>query len=66
MVDRAALFASLAVLAFAPVAYAYIDPGAGSLALQLIIGGIASALVTLKLFWRRLRGRAADSAPKND
>jgi hypothetical protein len=66
MVPRNALFASLMVLAFAPTAQAYIDPGAGSLVLQLIIGGIASALVTLKLFWRRLRSRAVGSSPKND
>lgn len=35
----------------------YVDPGAGSLLLQLILGGIAGALVTLKLYWNRLRGR---------
>lgn len=40
----------------------YVDPGAGSLLLQLILGGIAGALVTLKLYWRRLRsrGKSAD------
>ena len=35
----------------------YVDPGAGSLLLQLILGGVAGALVSLKLFWNRLRGR---------
>lgn len=44
-------------LAGGPSAYAYVDPGAGSLVLQLILGGIAGALVTLRLFWNRLRGR---------
>ena len=67
MLLRSGLLASAVVLiAFAPTAHAYIDPGAGSLALQLIIGGIASALVTLKLFWRRLRGRTAETLPKDD
>jgi hypothetical protein len=44
----------------------YVDPGAGSLVLQLILGGIAGALVSLKLFWGRLRGRRKNAAPTND
>ena len=44
----------------------YVDPGAGSLLLQLILGGIAGALVTLKLFWNRLRGRSKPAAPAED
>ena len=40
----------------------YVDPGAGSLVLQLILGGIAGALVTLKVYWRRLRARVGKSA----
>jgi hypothetical protein len=35
-------------------AYAYIDPGAGSLLLQGIIGGIAALLVVTKMYWRRI------------
>lgn len=49
----------LAVLLIAAPAQAYIDPGAGSLVLQLIIGGVASAFVAIKLFWRRIRGTAS-------
>jgi hypothetical protein len=33
---------------------AYIDPGSGSLILQMILGGLAAAAVFLKLFWHRL------------
>ena len=33
---------------------AYIDPGTGSLVLQMIAGGVAAAAVTAKLYWRRL------------
>jgi len=33
---------------------AYIDPGSGSLLLQIILGGVAAAGVTMKLTWRRL------------
>jgi hypothetical protein len=41
----------------------YVDPGAGSFLLQLIIGGIAGALISLKLFWHRLRGRGKHEPP---
>jgi hypothetical protein len=37
-------------------AHAYIDPSAGSLLLQLILGGLAGVLVALRLSWRRLTG----------
>lgn len=47
------LLAALAVLAPAP-AYAYIDPGAGGMMLQLLLAGTAGAAMVLKLFWRRI------------
>ncbi len=36
-------------------AYAYLDPGMGSLILQAIIGTIAGGLVILKLYWYRIK-----------
>jgi hypothetical protein len=33
---------------------AYIDPGTGSLLLQLLLGGIASGWVIVKLFGKRI------------
>jgi hypothetical protein len=33
---------------------AYLDPGAGSMMLQVLLGGSAALLVVLKLTWRRL------------
>ena len=35
-------------------AAAYIDPGAGSMILQILLGGIAGALVLGKRYYRRL------------
>ena len=32
---------------------AYMDPGTGSLFLQVLLGGIAGLLVFVKLFWHR-------------
>ena len=47
----------LILLLFGPgTAHAYIDPSAGSLLLQLILGGLAGVLVALRLSWRRLTG----------
>ena len=34
--------------------FAYLDPGAGSLLLQILLGGWAALLVLMKLGWRRL------------
>ena len=33
---------------------AYIDPGSGSMLLQILLGGVAAVGVTAKLTWRRV------------
>lgn len=33
---------------------AYLDPGSGSMLIQLLLGGVAGLVVILKLFWRRI------------
>ncbi len=52
-------------------AHAYLDPGTGSMILQLLLGGLAGMAVVLKLYWHRLKalfGRRAakDTALEND
>jgi len=37
----------------APV-YAYLDPGSGSMLLQLLLGGVAAVGVVSKLYWHRV------------
>lgn len=37
------------------VIVAYIDPGAGSLLIQLLIGGIAGLAALVKFRWNRIR-----------
>ena len=44
------VFSSLAV---AP-AYAYLDPGTGSMIIQGILAGLAMAAMGIKMFWSRL------------
>jgi len=34
-------------------AYAYLDPGSGSMLLQVLLGGVAALAVILKLYWNR-------------
>ena len=36
-------------------ALAYLDPGTGSMILQLLLGGIAGVIVVLKLYWQRFK-----------
>ena len=42
------------VLATEP-AFAYLDPGTGSMLLQVILGGVAAVAVAVKLFWYKIR-----------
>ena len=37
-------------------ALAYLDPGSGSMLLQLVLGGLAGLAVIAKLYWHRLLG----------
>jgi hypothetical protein len=55
-VTNLALLAAVATLFFTGPAWAYLDPGTGSMMLQLLLGGIAGAMVMGKLYWHRLRG----------
>lgn len=56
--DRAIRIALLALpfMLVALPAHAYLDPGSGSMILQIIAGGIAGLAVALKMFWHRIRG----------
>ena len=33
---------------------AYLDPGSGSMILQILAGGLAAVAVTAKLYWNRI------------
>ena len=50
--------------------FAYLDPGTGSMLVQLLVGGFAAAGVALKLYWQRilrlLRIRKPEPEPETD
>ena len=46
---------ALVVVLFTQPAWAYLDPGTGSMLLQVILGGIAAIGVALKLGWHKIR-----------
>lgn len=49
--------------------FAYLDPGSGSMILQVLAGGLAAVAVTAKLYWRRVKrvlriDRSEDEQPR--
>ena len=61
---RTLAVAAILVLASPLPAHAYIDPGTGSVLLQMILGGLAGLIVVLKIGWSRL-GQLLGRKPKN-
>jgi hypothetical protein len=52
---RSRLWLCLVLLVVVPrPAGAYVDPGTGSMVLQLTLAGLAAGLAALRLFWRRI------------
>jgi len=49
-----ALAAAVALVVLSAPAYAYLDPGTGSMILQATIGGIAGGLFILRTWWSRI------------
>jgi hypothetical protein len=45
---------------------AYLDPGSGSMLVQLLLGGVAGAAVIMKLGWERFKDMFRSSSAKRD
>ena len=45
---------------------AYLDPGSGSMLVQLLLGGVAGAAVIVKLGWQRFRSMFGGSSAKDE
>jgi hypothetical protein len=51
------LLAALAIYAVSMGnAFAYLDPGTGSIIVQGVIGAIAGGLVVIRMYWAKLKG----------
>ena len=68
---KSSLFALIVFAFFNPSnAFAYLDPGSGSMLLQLILGGFAGLVVVLNLYWQSFlnlfkRSKPEDPLPPN-
>jgi hypothetical protein len=43
------------LLGFPSRAEAYLDPGTGSMVLQIVTGGILAVMATTRLYWKRIQ-----------
>ena len=52
-----AIFVSafLAVSSISGDVHAYLDPGTGSMVLQVVLGGLVGGLAFAKLYWRKVK-----------
>ncbi len=50
-----ALSGCLFLIAFSNQAHAYLDPGTGSMILQVVLGGIAMGFATLSVYYQRVK-----------
>ena len=55
VISRKNIAILVALMTLSVNAEAYLDPGTGSMMLQVILGGIAAIGVAIKLYWHKLR-----------
>jgi hypothetical protein len=66
------VFLGFYTIVFTDRAFAYLDPGSGSMLLQLLFGGVAGLAVIIKLYWKsfvgllRRKHRQEDNLPPQE
>jgi hypothetical protein len=64
---KSTLLASFAIFIMATDnAYAYLDPGTGSIILQAIIAGVASTIFAVRMYWSRIKEKFGMSRASDD
>jgi len=46
-------------------AYAYIDPGSGSMIIQILIGALAGVGIAVKVYWVKIKEKISSKLQKN-
>jgi len=49
-----------------PNAFAYIDPGSGSVIIQMLIGALVGVGIAVKVFWFKIKLRLSSGFKKNN
>jgi hypothetical protein len=71
LLDLKFLFLIFSLISYTSPAYAYLDPGTGSMLVQGLIGGVAVVMSFLSLYWQKVKAffrkeeEAADTADKD-
>lgn len=55
MEKRSILLSLMAIVILTTPAYAYLDPGTGSILLQALIGGIAASVTVISMYYQRIK-----------
>ena len=63
---RLAVCSTLCVIFMTDTAYAYLDPGTGSMLLQGLIAVIAGGLVMMRLYWAKVKSFFSSNKKKDD
>lgn len=58
--------AAVITLIFMEPAYAYLDPGTGSILLQGLIAAVAGTMITGKLYWSRIKSAFSRKTEKSE
>ena len=57
---------SLVLGTWALPAYAYLDPGTGSMLIQGVIGAVAAVGITLKIYWHKIKLMISGRKPQDE
>ena len=60
------LFLIFGLISYTSPAYAYLDPGTGSMLVQGLIGGVAVVMSFLSIYWQKVKAFFVKQEPDTD